>query len=176
MAARERAATEFSLDKFSGTQRSSYLRLSPRHEVAHGAVLGFCGVLADGQRHGRVGPGWALGARDGGGHAGLRTGRLRRGGAAVPGGAPPGGCREPVAQSHELSRSLLRLGTVHRRGPTLPAGAGAPRADPGARPPAINPCVGGECGPPPQAAPGAVPAAMVPSESDGSPCPAHPGA
>src|SRR5664279_1067762 len=34
VAARERASTEFSLDKFSGTQRSSYLRLSPRHEVA----------------------------------------------------------------------------------------------------------------------------------------------
>jgi polysaccharide biosynthesis protein PelF len=34
LAARERAATEFSLDKFSGTQRSSYLRLSPHHEWA----------------------------------------------------------------------------------------------------------------------------------------------
>src|SRR5712691_8680154 len=136
--------------------------------------MGWGGILAGVQCHGRVGPRWTLGARDGGGGAGLRAGRLRRGGTAVPGGAPPGGCREPVVQSHELSRGLLCPGAVHRRGTALPAGAGAPRADSGAGRPAVNPRVGGECGRPPQAAPGAVPAAMVSSESDGSPCPAHP--
>jgi hypothetical protein len=35
LAARQRAATEFSLEKFTGRQRSSYLRLSPQHESAH---------------------------------------------------------------------------------------------------------------------------------------------
>jgi hypothetical protein len=40
------------------------------------------GILAGVQCHGRVGPRWAVGARDCGGHAGIRAGRLRRSGAA----------------------------------------------------------------------------------------------
>src|SRR5437867_9831209 len=58
--------------------------------VAYSSAMGWGNVLADVQRHGRVCPGWALGAPDGGGCEGLRPGRLCRSGAAVPGGAPPG--------------------------------------------------------------------------------------
>src|SRR5262249_15110285 len=98
------------------------------------------------------------------------------GGAALPGGAPPGGCWQPGAQSHEHRCGRRGAGGLHGGGAALPAGAGAPRADPGAGPSAVSPGVRGAGGPLSPAASGAGPAALVASAAAGRPGPASPGA
>src|SRR5262245_12087274 len=75
-------------------------------EGAHGVAVGCGGRLAGRQPDGGVGAGWALAAPHRPRGTGVRAGRLCGGGAAVPGGAPTRGCREPGAQLHVSGRRL----------------------------------------------------------------------